>query len=50
MLRRFLCLTTILLTLLSLSACGEKKADKKAPGPPDPDADAKPALPNAKGG
>ena len=27
MLRRFLCLTTILLTLLSVSACGEKKAD-----------------------
>ena len=50
MLRRLLCLTTILLTLLSVSACGEKKADKKAPAVADPDANAKPNPSTTKGG
>ncbi len=44
MLRRFVCLTALLLLLLSAGACSDSKDSVKKPAVPDPEGAAKPSL------
>jgi hypothetical protein len=50
MVRRFLCLGTILLLLLSVPACGEKKKEDPKPAVPDPLGNEVPKPAGGKGG